>query len=161
MIPWAFAGLLALSLCHGAVAQSSPSNAAPSGPALDRPDAFERAFATSSYMFDACGDPLAGRMFRRALAERFAHCPFTQAARSRFQQRTRIQQAKSRRMLDQLVESHGGLPMQLEGMPMTCHEQQMTDDYRKFRDRLAQYAHGDMPAEAVVTAPCDAPDITP
>lgn len=112
-------------------------------------------------MFDACGDPLAGRMFRRALAERFAHCPFTQAARSRFQQRTRVQQAKSRQMLDQLVESHGGLPMQLEGMPMTCHEQQTTDDYRKFRERLERYAQGDVPAEAVVTAPCDAPDIKP
>ncbi len=53
----------ALALCGPAVAQPSPA-----GPTLDRPEAF----ATSSYTFDACGDPLAGRLFRRALTERFA-----------------------------------------------------------------------------------------
>ena len=152
----ALVGVLALSLGGAAVAQSSPG-----GPALSHPDAFERAFATSSYTFDACGDPLAGRLFRRALAERFAHCPFTAEAQSRFQQRTRIQQEKSRRMIAEMVEARGGLPMHLDGMAMTCHEQQADADYRKLRERLDRYAWGDLPAEAVITAPCDAPEITP
>ena len=104
---------------------------------------------------------MAGRLFRRALTERFAHCPFTAEARSRFQQRTRIQQAKSRRMVEELVEAHGGLPMHLDGMPMTCHEQQADSGYRTFRERLDQYAQGGLPAEAVIPAPCDAPEITP
>ena len=149
----AFAGLLALSLC-GAAAPST-------GPSLDHPEAFEQAFATSSYTFDACGDPLAGRLFRRALTERFAHCPFTPEARARFQQRTRIQLAKSRRMLEEMVETHGGWPMHLDGSPMTCHEQQAGNDYRAFRERLDQYAQGGLTAEAVIPAPCDAPEITP
>lgn len=148
--------LLALSLCVPASAQA-PSP----GPALDHPEAFEQAFATSAYMFDACGAPLAGRMFRRALAERFAQCPFTPEARSRFQRRTRIQQAKSRQTVEDLVESHGGLPVQLEGMSRTCHEQQADAGYRAFRGRLDQYAQGGLPAEAVIAAPCDAPEITP
>ncbi len=152
-IPRAFAGLLALALCGAA--------APPGGPALDHPEAFERAFATSSYTFDACGDPLAGRLFRRALTERFAQCPFTPEARSRFQQRTRIQLAKSRRMVEEMVETHGGLPMRLDGMSMTCHEQQADGEYRSLRERLDQYAQGGLPAEAVITAPCDAPEITP
>ena len=151
-IPRAFAGLLALALCGAA-----PSD----GPALDHPEAFERAFATSSYTFDACGDPLAGRLFRRALTERFAQCPFTPEARSRFQQRTRIQLAKSRRMVEEMVETHGGLPVRLDGMGMTCHEQQADGGYRRFRERLDQYAQGGLSAEAVITAPCDAPEITP
>lgn len=152
----AFAGVLALSLGGAAVAQTSPG-----GPALSHPEAFERAFATSSYTFDACGDPVAGRLFRRALAERFAHCPFTAEAQSRFRQRTRIQQEKSRRMITEMVETRGGLPMRLDGMAMTCHEQQADGDYRRLRERLDQYARGDLPAEAVIAAPCDAPEITP
>jgi hypothetical protein len=152
----AFAGVLALSFVGAAVAQPSPG-----GPALSHPEAFERAFATSSYTFDACGDPLAGRLFRRALAERFAHCPFTIEAQSRFQQRTRIQQEKARRMIAEMVEAHGGLPMHLDGMAMTCHEQQASADYRRLRERLDQYAQGDLSAEAVIGAPCDAPEITP
>ena len=152
----AFAGVLALSLGGAAAAQAPPG-----GPALSHPEAFERAFATSSYTFDACGDPVAGRLFRRVLAERFAHCPFTAEAQSRFRQRTRIQQEKSRRMITEMVETHGGLPMRLDGMAMTCHEQQADGDYRRLRERLDQYARGDLPAEAVIAAPCDAPEITP
>ena len=100
-------------------------------------------------------------MFRRALAERFAHCPFTPAARSRYQQRTRAQLAKLRQQMDSMVESRGGLPMRLDGMSMTCHEQQATDDYKSFRGRLSQYAQGDLSADAVIAAPCDAAEIMP
>ena len=128
---------------------------------LDHPDAFERAFAVSSYSFDACGDPLAGRMFRRALVERFAHCPFSPEARSRFRERTRAQQAKTRDAMEKMIEEHGGLPMQLDGMSTTCHAQQASDDYRQFRGRLDQYSQGSLPAEAVIAAPCDAPDLAP
>ncbi len=155
MIGMALAGML-LSFPGPALAQSRAE-----GPVLDHPDAFERAFATSSYSFDACGDPLAGRMFRRALAEKFAHCPFSPEARSRFRQRTLAQQAKTRDAMASMIESHGGLPMQLDGMSMTCHEQQASDDYKRFRGLLDQYAQGGLPAEAVIAAPCDAPDLAP
>ena len=156
MIRAALASLLVLAVPSPAAAQSAPD-----GPALDHPEPFERAFATSAYTYDACGDPLAGRIFRRALVERFAHCPFTPEARSRFQQNTRGQLAKSRQMVQNMIDSNGGLPMRLEGMSMTCHEQQASDDYRQFRDRLDQYSQGGLPAEAVIAAPCDAPDIAP
>ena len=59
------------------------------------------------------------------------------------------------------METHGGLPMHLDGAPMTCREQQAETDYRTFRERLDQCAQGGLTAEAVIPAPCDAPEITP
>jgi len=154
------AGLLTLSLCGPAVAQSQSASQS-NGPALNHPDAFERAFAVSTYTFDACGDPLAGRMFRRALAERFAQCSFSPEARSDFRRRTGLQLAKTREVMNSMIETHGGLPMQLDGMATTCHAQQAGDDYKQLRARLEQYSQGTLPAEAIIAAPCDAPDIQP
>jgi len=152
----ALIGLLLLSFVRPAAAQSRSEAAV-----LERPDAFERAFGVSSYAFYACGDSLADRILRRAPVEKFAHCPFSPEARSSFRQRTRAQQAKTRQMMDDMIESHGGLPMRLDGMPMTCREQQATDEYRRFRGRLDQYAQGALTTDTVIAAPCDAPDLAP
>lgn len=130
-------------------------------PALEDITAFERGFAVSLYQFDGCGDALAGRLFRRALAERFAHCPFTAAARSRYQSRTRLEQARIRERMQRLVEETGGLPRELPGMTGTCHAQQASEPYRRFRELLDRYAEGDVPAESVIPAACDAADIMP
>lgn len=130
-------------------------------PALESPSAFERAFAVSLFEFDACGDPLAGRMFRRVLAERLAQCSFSSEARARYRQRTRAQQSKVQDWMESLIETRGGLPVQLDGMSMTCHAQQASDSYREFRDRLEQYTQGKLPAQAIIGAPCDASDIAP
>ena len=163
------AALVVLLLLAGpVVAQSNPESKSqaegkshPEGPVLDRPDAFERASAVSTFSFDACGDTLAGRVFRRALAEKFAHCPFSSEARLRFRERTEAQLAKTRRAMASMIEDRGGLPMQLDGMPLTCHEQQASDGYKRFRGLLDQYAQGTLPAEAIIAAPCDAPDLAP
>ncbi len=122
--------LAATTLCAMAQAANTKSHdsSKPSFWQHPPPDWFlgvERA-ATSSCTLDACGDPLAGRVFRRALAERSARCPLAAEAQSRFQQRTRTQQERSRRMVAEMIE--------------TC---------------------GDLPAEAVIAAPCDAPEIAP
>ena len=146
---------LAAALPWAAAAQQAPAQDRP----LDDTGAFERSFAESLYQFDACGDPLAGRMFRKALDERFAHCPFSPDARSRFAQRARAEQAKVRRTMERLVEANGGLPTRLEGMSTTCHAMQASDEYRNFRGRLERYAQGEMPADAVIPAPCDAADL--
>jgi hypothetical protein len=130
-------------------------------PQLDDPAAFERGFAVSLYQFDACGDALAGRMFRRALAERFAQCPFSPAARSHYQQQTRAEFQRVRERMKQLVEENGGLPRELVGMSTTCHAQQVSDGYRDFRTLLERYQAGGATAEAVIPAACDAADVMP
>jgi hypothetical protein len=151
MIRAAFLGG-ALLLAGTAVAQT---------PVLDNPAAFERGFAVSLYQFDACGDALAGRMFRRALAERFAQCPFSPAARSQYQQRTRAEFQRVRERMKQLVEENGGLPRELVGMSTTCHAQQASEGYRSFRALLERYQAGGATAEAVIPAACDAADVMP
>jgi hypothetical protein len=130
-------------------------------PQLDDPAAFERGFAVSLYQFDACGDALAGRMFRRALAERFAQCPFSPAARSHYQQQTRAEFQRVRERMKQLVEENGGLPRELVGMSTTCHAQQVSEGYRSFRALLERYQAGGATAEAVIPAACDAADVMP
>ena len=127
----------------------------------DRTEAFERSAAESYYTFDACGDGLAGRLYRRALAERFAACPFAPAARARYGQRLQAQGAKARTAIQGIIENQGGLPVQLGGMSETCHAQWADEGYGRLRRRLLQYAAGDLPAAAIVAAPCDAPQITP
>ena len=130
-------------------------------PLLSNTEAFERGVSVSLYQFDACGDPLAGRMFRRALAERFAQCPFSPEAQARFQQRTRAAQAKARAIMSQTIETNGGLPHQLENMPTTCRQQQASEDYQSFRRKLEQYAAGSLVVGSILPARCDSTNILP
>jgi len=130
-------------------------------PALNDPAAFERGFAASLYQFDACGDALAGRMFRRALAERFAQCPFSAGARGHYQRETRAEFQRVRERMQRLIEDNGGLPRELVGMSTTCHAQQSSDGYRAYRALLERYQAGVVTAEAVIPAACDAAEVTP
>ncbi|MGI4945733.1 MAG: hypothetical protein ACRYHQ_35095 [Janthinobacterium lividum] len=145
------AAVLALLLCTPALAETP----------LDRTDAFEHSFADSYYTFDACGDGLAGRIYRRALQERFAACPFTPAARTRYGARLRAQAAKSRQAIEDMIEQRGGLPVQLEGTNATCHAQEADEGYRKLRSQLLAYSAGSLPATAVLPSTCDADAIGP
>lgn len=124
-------------------------------------EAFDRSYATSFYTFDACGDAVSGRIYRQALVERFNGCPFSASAKQRFRQRTVAQRHRSGEVIESMIEATGGLPIRLEGMAMTCREQQSTSDYRALRARLEQYVRGAVKAEAIVPAPCDADLITP
>lgn len=123
--------------------------------------AFDQAYGASFYTFDACGDGVAGQLYRKALLARFAQCPFPPASRDRFRQRTTLQRRKSAALIRQTIEQHGGLPPRLEGMPMTCHEQQASADYRDFRDRLERFAAGAATPETVIPEPCGAETISP
>jgi hypothetical protein len=53
---------------------------------LDDPTPFEIGYGMSFYDFDACGDSEAGRIFRRAIIEKFDLCPFSPQARAKFEQ---------------------------------------------------------------------------
>ena len=128
---------------------------------LEATAAFEQAYAASFYTFDACGDGVAGQLYRKALIARFAQCPFTAASRDRFRQRTALQRRKSSALIRQEIEQNGGLPPRLEGMSLTCHEQRTSADYGSFRDRLERFAAGTAAAEAVIPEPCGADTISP
>ena len=123
--------------------------------------AFEQADAASFYQFDACGDGLSGKAFRQALRDKFAHCPFDPAARAAFARRMQLQQRKSSALLAQLIDQHSGLPVQLDGMAQTCHEQRGSPQYGRVQAALAQYGRGEASAESVLPGACDAGEITP
>ncbi len=123
--------------------------------------AFERAYTTSFYEFDACGDGLTGRLFRKALADRLAHCPFSAEARAKFSQRALALRTKSSAMIESMIGSNGGLPVQLEGMPVTCHEQRSSETFQRLTESLKQYAAGQRGVDTVIPAKCDDAEILP
>jgi len=128
---------------------------------LERTDAFDRAYAASFYDFDACGDGIAGRIYRKALTEKLTQCPFSSDAKKRFQMRSAAQRRKSSQVMAKLIDDNGGLPVRLEGMTRTCREQIDSPEYRQVRGELDAYAAGKAGPDAVVAQPCDAPEITP
>jgi hypothetical protein len=134
---------------------------APKPAALERTDAFDKAYAASFYEFDACGDGIAGRVYRKALTEKVRQCPFSADAKQRFQTRSVAQRRKSSAAMEKLIEDNSGLPMRLEGMTRTCREQIDSPEYREVHGRLDDYVGGKVGADAVVAAPCDAAEITP
>jgi hypothetical protein len=140
-----------------AAAAVMTANAAPP----DRTTAFDNAYAASFYQFDACGDGIAGRIFRRALVEKLRQCPFSAEARARFLARSTAQRRKSSQMLAKLIEDHGGLPMRLDGMTRTCREQIDSPEYQAVRLRLDRYAAGNAAPDTVIPQACDATEITP
>lgn len=135
------------------------------GRAADAPQtdtsAFEYADALSFYGFDGCGDGLGGRLYRRALADKLAHCPFTPQARAHYAARAQAQQAKSGDVLRRMIEEHGGLPVKLDGMTRTCREQSDSPEYQRLRGLLDRYGRGEAPVEDVLPAPCDAASLAP
>jgi hypothetical protein len=123
--------------------------------------AFDKAYAASFYQFDACGDGIAGRIYRSAVTARLKQCPFTDEAKKRFQVRSALQRQKSSQAMAKLIEDNGGLPMRLEGMTRSCHEQMESPEYRAVRSRLDDFSAGKVGPDAVVPQPCDAAEITP
>jgi uncharacterized protein with von Willebrand factor type A (vWA) domain len=142
---------LALALLPAAASAAPPDDAR----------AFDRAFAASFYTFDACGDAKYGLIFRKALAERFAQCPFSEKARQAHQRRIVLQAKKSRDHIKALIEETGGVPMRLPGMDQTCRERQAEPDYVAARARLDRYSDGELTLANLLPAGCDADVIAP
>jgi hypothetical protein len=153
---------LCLSLLAGGLLLSvARADDAPRPASLERTDAFDRAYAASYYQFDACGDELTGRLYRKALVERFAQCPFSAAARARFRTRSAAQRQQSAEEMEKLIEDNSGLPVRLDGMKRTCREQRDSREYLTVLSRLADFSAGKSGPEAVVAEPCEAAEITP
>lgn len=123
--------------------------------------AFRQAYAASFYQFDACGDDLAGRLYRNALAARLKQCPFPAEAKAQFQVWAKAQSRRSGDAIRTLIDDNGGLPIRLEGMTRTCREQIDSPEYRAVRERLDSFAAGKSGPDAVVPQQCDADAIGP
>lgn len=140
-----------------ALGMATSASAAPA----ESTDAFERAFATSLYVFDACGDGDHGVLFRRALTERMAQCSISRDALERFQRRTAVLLKNEKDRLNKAILERGGYPDRIEGMPGTCHEHQTSPGYVQLRDKLNQYSEGLATFDAIIPGDCDAQDFSP
>jgi len=142
---------------------AAPVLAAADEPAIpaDATRAFETAYAASFYEFDACGDGLSGRSYRRALSEKVAQCPFPAEVKQRFVLRAAAQRQKSAKAMAKLIEDNGGLPVRLDGMTRTCREQSETAEYQAIRARLDAFSAGKLGVDGVVPAACDAAVVSP
>ncbi|HUB16682.1 MAG TPA: hypothetical protein VMB34_32410 [Acetobacteraceae bacterium] len=149
---------LALAVIQVAAARADES---PRPAPLERTSAFETAYAASFYQFDACGDGIAGNAYRSALVNKLKRCPFSDAAKAHFMSRLAAQRRKSAAQINKLIETNGGLPVQLAGMTRTCREQMDSPKYRELRRRLDAYSAGKLKADGVVAQPCDAAEIEP
>lgn len=131
------------------------------GAQADRPseigdnNAFRVAFGMSYYGFDACGDAADGQLYRKALTEKFEHCPFTAAAKADFRQYSVATDAKVTADIKRYIAEHDKLPERLDGMKVSCKAQQQTPAYQKTVALLAGYGKGEVKFDAVVPDPCD------
>jgi hypothetical protein len=123
--------------------------------------AFEQAFATSLFVFDACGDGDRGAIFRRALAEKMAQCSISETALQRFRQRTAVLLKNEKDRTNKAILERGGYPDRIDGMPGTCHEHQSAPSYVQLRDKLDKYSEGLANFDAVISGECEAEVFVP
>jgi hypothetical protein len=123
--------------------------------AISDNNAFRVAFGMSYYGFDICGDAANGQLYRKALTEKFDHCPFTAAAKADFQQWSAATDAKVTADIKRYIAEHDKLPESLDEKKMACRKEQATPAYQKTVALLAQYAKGEVAYYAVVPDPCD------
>lgn len=127
----------------------------------DSTTAFEQAYATSLFVFDACGDGDHGVIFRRALAERMAQCAISPAALQRFQLRAALLLQNEKDRTNKVILERGGYPDRIEGMSGTCHEHQTAPGYMQLRDKLNKYSEGLATFDAIIPGDCEAESFTP
>jgi hypothetical protein len=122
-------------------------------PAEERVDAFQEAFGMSFY-FDGCGDRQLGELYRRALLDKLARCPFSDEAKRSFRSWASSVDAKETELVQRNIKEHGKLPDRLDGMKETCQEHRESPNYLKIRELLHRYARGEISADAIVFS-CD------
>jgi hypothetical protein len=132
------------------------------GPALaEKPaplrdsSAFRAAYGMSYYGFDVCGDAENGQLYRKALAEKVDHCPFTAGAKADFKQWSVAADAKGSTDVQRYIAEHDKLPESLDQKKTQCRKEQATPAYQKTVALLARYAKGEVKFDAVVPDPCD------
>jgi hypothetical protein len=151
--------ILVLSLMFGAVSRVAWSQS--TSESLTDPTAFEVAYSLSFMAYDECGDGEAGRLFRRAVVERFEQCPFTPEAKARFQVfRLETLEHLASEYAQAWAQEVKPDPLRMggfnsDGTPASCEDHRRTPRYTQRRDQLLRYDRGEITAEEVLTDPCD------
>jgi hypothetical protein len=116
---------------------------------------FRMAYSLSYFGFDLCGDAANGALYRKALAEKVAHCPFTPDAKADFRRWAAGTDADGPERVKRYIAEHDKLPESLDPKRKNCRVQKDTPAYQKTVALLAQYAKGEVKYDAVVPDACD------
>jgi hypothetical protein len=109
----------------------------------DEPVGFEIAYGMSFFDFDACGDRVAGALFRQLIRDKVKSCPYSQAAKEKFAA-TVARDAEA--FLSVLLTGiSAGRPDQFKSTAaeqgISCKEYQQTPAYVERRKRLVRYQY--------------------
>jgi hypothetical protein len=116
---------------------------------------FRSAYSLSYFGFDLCGDAANGTLYRKALAEKVAHCPFTPEAKAGFGQWAAATDADGPARVQRYIAEHDKLPESLDPKRRNCRTEKDTPAYQQTITLLAQYAKGEVKYDAVVPDACD------
>jgi hypothetical protein len=139
-----------------ALTLATPSNAYD---LLTDPTPFEIGYGLSFFDYDACGDPEAGRILRRAIIEKFERCPFSPQARATFEA-WRLETAEG--LLSQTLSNQDDSPVgppevtepAADGAPMTCERYRSTKRYVDRRADLLRYANREITVDQLLGGDC-------
>jgi hypothetical protein len=116
---------------------------------------FRTAYGLSYFGFDLCGDAANGALYRKALAEKVQHCPFTPEAKAGFRQWAAGTDADGPDTVKRYIAEHDKLPESLDPKRKNCRTEKDSPAYQKTIALLAQYAKGEVKYDAVVPDACD------
>jgi hypothetical protein len=117
--------------------------------------AFRTAYGLSYFGFDLCGDAANGTLYRKALAEKVAHCPFTPEAKATFRQWSMATDAGGPDRVKRYIAEHDKLPESLDPKRKNCRMEKDTPAFQTTITLLARYAKGEVKYDAVVPDACD------
>lgn len=120
---------------------------------LENTEAFKVAYGIS-YGFDWCGENAAGALYRRAIVDKFDHCPFSPDANRGFHRWAEETSLKADRALHDYVAQYGHPPERLDGMKTSCREQSTSPEYIELKHLIARYGDGNLSANELLTGPC-------
>jgi hypothetical protein len=127
---------------------------------LERVDAFQVAFGLS-FRMDACGDSELGDLVRRAVLEKFDHCPFSNGAKAHFHAWAVEENKRQAALFQRYATEHGKLPDRLDGMKESCPELRSSARYQQVRELYEKYGQGKIGVDTIITDPCDVPPVAP
>jgi len=142
----------ALALC-GALLMAS--GAASAETQLSNTKAFRAAYGLSFFGFDLCGDAAMGALYRKALTEKVAHCPFTPAAKADFGKWTADADQRVPAEVKRDIAEHDKLPESLDEKRVNCRKERQTPAYQKTIALLDRYAKGEAKFDEIVPDKCD------
>lgn len=128
---------------------------APSSGPLNRTDGAQMA-TSMAYTLDACGDPALGATYRRAIADKVAHCPFTDTAKAQFRAATAAMDTQAKAEIARLTGNGKRVPDRVEGVPMSCADLMKDPETADLRSRMDRYARGQITVDQALPDSCEA-----